>query len=148
VRIRYLCYPPPMPNLTSRARTLRRNQTSAEVKLWGALRKQTLNGHRFVRQAAIGNYIVDFLCREKMLIIEVDGATHGDADEVAYDARRTAYLEAQGFEVFRVWNADVYENLNGVLDGLLMVLEKRESRFSRRHPLRPSGTSPSGAEGG
>jgi very-short-patch-repair endonuclease len=137
-----------MPNLTDRARNLRRAQTSAEIKLWGGLRKRSLNGYRFVRQVQIGNYIVDFLCREKSLIIEVDGATHGDAHEVAYDTKRTAFLEARGFEVFRVWNADVYENLNGVLDGLLMVLEKRQSRFSQTHPLRPSGTSPSKLEGG
>jgi very-short-patch-repair endonuclease len=102
---------------------LRKNQTPAEIKLWYALRKRTLNGHRFVRQVPIGNYVVDFLCREKALIVEVDGATHGDDHEVKYDMKRTAYLEAQGFHVHRVGNFDVYDNLDGVLDGLLLILE-------------------------
>ena len=61
---------------------------------------------------------------EKKLIIEVDGATHGDQHEVEYDAKRTAFLEARGYRVFRCYNADVFENLNCALDGILMVLEK------------------------
>jgi very-short-patch-repair endonuclease len=131
-----------MSQIQQNALKLRREQTPAEIKLWGALRKRSAGGHRFVRQVVIGNYIADFLCREKAFIIEVDGATHGDDDEVKYDAKRTKFLETKGFIVFRVWNADVYENLNGVLDGILLELEKRQSLYKRKLPLSPSDSSP------
>ena len=107
-----------------RARSLRRNQTEAERKLWGYLRNSSLNSHKFARQTPIGPYIADFLCFDKKLIIEVDGATHGDPHEIIYDAKRTEYLEHCGYRVFRCYNADVFENLTGVLDGILIRLEK------------------------
>jgi very-short-patch-repair endonuclease len=107
-----------------RARNLRNNQTEAERKLWGYLRDKRLQGHKFNRQVPVGTYIVDFLCAEAKLIVEVDGATHGDAHEVAYDERRTAFLNEQGYRVMRCFNADVFENLNGVLDTILIMLER------------------------
>ena len=127
----------------NRARDLRRNQTPGEIKLWGTLRKRSLGGHRFVRQVQIGSYIVDFLCREKAFIIEVDGATHSSDDEVAYDARRTRYLEGLGFQVHRIDNMDVYRHLNESLDGILAKLEQRPSLYQPKSPLSPSGSSPS-----
>jgi very-short-patch-repair endonuclease len=125
------------------ARDLRRNQTPAEIKLWGALRKRSLGGHRFVRQVQIGSYIVDFLCREKAFIIEVDGATHSSDEEVAYDGRRTRYLEGLGFKVHRVDNMDVYKHLNDALDGILAMLDQRPSLYQPKGPLSPSDSSPS-----
>ena len=127
----------------NRARDLRRNQAPAEIKLWGALRKRSLGGHRFVRQAQIGSYIVDFLCREKAFIIEVDGATHSSDEEVAYDARRSKYLEALGFHVHRIDNMDVYKHLNESLDGILAKLDQRPSLYQPKVPLSPSDSSPS-----
>jgi very-short-patch-repair endonuclease len=106
-----------------RARSLRKNQTEAEKRLWSYLRDKRLQGHKFNRQVPVGIYIADFLCAEAKLIVEVDGATHGDADEVAYDEKRTVYLQTQGYRVMRCWNADVFENLNGVLDTILIELE-------------------------
>jgi very-short-patch-repair endonuclease len=106
-----------------RARTLRRNMTGAERKLWASLRGRALGGFRFHRQVEIGPYIVDFLCRECRVVVEVDGATHGAACEVKHDDARTAFLQGKGHVVFRAWNADVYSNLDGVLTGLLHVLE-------------------------
>ena len=97
------------------ARQLRHNQTLAETKLWGCLRKRSLGGYRFNRQVSVGPYFVDFLCREKALVIEVDGATHGELSEIKHDARRTAFLAAQGLEVCRINNEDIYKNLSGVL---------------------------------
>jgi very-short-patch-repair endonuclease len=131
-----------MPHIQQNARKLRRTQTQAEIKLWGALRKRSLGSHRFVRQVVIGNYIVDFLCREKALIIEVDGTTHGDDDEVKYDLKRTAYLEKLGFQVFRIGNMDVYKNLNDALDGILQILDSLPSRYAQKLPLSPSDSSP------
>lgn len=107
------------------ARTMRKNMTGAERKLWTALRGRSLSGFRFNRQVEIGPYIVDFLCREIRIIVEVDGVTHGDAHEVMADKRRTEYLEEKGHVVFRVWNNDIYENLDGVLTALLQILEDR-----------------------
>ncbi|MEO6607287.1 MAG: DUF559 domain-containing protein [Aestuariivirga sp.] len=106
----------------NRARSLRHNQTEAEKRLWGNLRNKALQGHKFNRQVPIGPYIVDFLCHEAKLVLEVDGATHGDAHEVEYDKNRTAFLNAQGYRVIRCFNADVFENLNGVLDTFLIAL--------------------------
>ena len=101
------------------ARNLRANQTSAELKLWYQLRRRGLGGYRFNRQFAVGPFVVDFACREKALVVEVDGATHGETHEVSYDEKRTAFLMSQGFRIYRVGNNDVYENLDGVLDGIL-----------------------------
>ncbi len=129
------------------ARNLRTHQTNAEAKLWGYLRKRSLVGFRFNRQVSLGPYTVDFLCREKMLVVEVDGATHSEPHEVIYDHRRTVFLESKGFSVFRVDNADVYENMAGVLDGLIMLLEKLPSRFNKRPPQSLRDSSPSEAEG-
>ena len=100
---------------TNRARVLRSRSDVAERKLWGALRGRRLGGHKFVRQAPIGVYFADFLCRESMLVIEVDGATHGTDPERAADADRTAKLQALGYRVLRFDNIDVTENLTGVL---------------------------------
>ena len=108
----------------ARARSLRQTQTEAEKKLWGYLRNNSLQGHKFTRQTPIGPYIVDFLCFAKKLVVEVDGATHGDTHEVEYDQKRTAFLEACGYRVFRCYNDDVYKNVTGVLDGILIQLEK------------------------
>jgi very-short-patch-repair endonuclease len=129
------------------ARNLRTNQTSAESKLWGYLRKRSLSGYRFHRQVTIGPYTVDFLCREKMLVVEVDGATHGDAHDVRYDQKRTQFLESRSFYVCRVSNLDVYANILGVLDGLLLALAERKSRFKKRPPQSLRDSSPSEAEG-
>ena len=95
--------------LTSRSRSLRHNSTGAEQKLWCVLRSRQLNGFKFRRQVEIGGYVVDFLCAEKRLIVEVDGGQHTPER----DARRTAFLESHGFRVIRFWNNDVLENLEG-----------------------------------
>ncbi len=108
-----------------RARDLRRAETEAEKRLWGYLRDRRLNGNKFVRQAPVGPYYADFLCREKRLIVEVDGATHSEDQEIAYDKRRTEFLTSQGFRVHRVQNADVFIILPDVLDMILMILDGR-----------------------
>ncbi|MGA7426008.1 MAG: endonuclease domain-containing protein, partial [Rhodoplanes sp.] len=107
------------PTKTSRARRLRRSSTDAELKLWRHLRSRTLCGFKFVRQEAIGPYIVDFVCRERRLIIEVDGGQH------AIDARdkgRDAFLRSQGYRVLRFWNNDVLTNTTGVLETIADAL--------------------------
>ena len=100
-------------------RKLRGNQTDAERKLWFALRDRRLSGFKFVRQEAIGPFIVDFVCREKNVIIEVDGGQHS---ENAGDVRRDAYLAGEGYRVLRFWNNDVLANREGVLLTILDAL--------------------------
>ena len=106
------------------ARELRRDQTDAEKKLWGYLRGGRLQEWKFRRQVSIGSYIVDFCCESAKLIVEVDGSTHGEAHEMSYDKKRTEILQSMGYRVFRCFNLDVYENLNGVLDGILLKLNE------------------------
>jgi len=99
-----------------RARTLRVSQTSAEAKLWQALRNRRLTRWKFRRQHAIDRYVVDFVTLRGKLIVEVDGVTHSTASEIKRDAARTAVLEACGFHIVRVTNTDVYDNMEGVLE--------------------------------
>lgn len=105
-----------------RSRNFRAAMADAEAILWSRLQRKQLHGYRFQRQHPIGEFITDFACREAMLIIELDGATHSTADERAYDERRTAFIESKGWTVIRFWNADVFDNLNGVLNSILMRL--------------------------
>ena len=90
------------------ARRLRREPTSAESKLWAELRNRQLENFKFVRQEPIGNYVADFVCRERRLIVEIDGATHSTDEEVERDAVRTGSLERLGYRVIRFQNDDVY----------------------------------------
>jgi very-short-patch-repair endonuclease len=114
------------------AKSLRRRMTDAETILWSRLRRGQLNGWKFRRQHPVGPYIADFACVEGKLIVEVDGATHSSEREVAYDAKRSTYLTSRDFSIRRVWNTDIYENLDGVMDGIHAALA----------PLGPSGHSP------
>lgn len=100
--------------VTQKARALRQNMTKAEVILWVNLRKRAMNGARFRRQHPIGPYIADFTCPASKLVVEVDGATHSTSEELAYDARRTKYLEQQGWTVIRVTNSEIYDDMDGV----------------------------------
>jgi very-short-patch-repair endonuclease len=114
----------PQPWRTNRSRALRSRQVSAEEKLWEELRNRRLSGFKFVRQAAIGSYFADFACRERKLIVEVDGATHGSTAEIANDVVRTSALEGMGYRVCRATNDDVTRNIDGVLEWLLHELER------------------------
>lgn len=103
------------------ARTLRKNMTEAENRMWYYLRNRRLGGYKFVRQYTIGNYIVDFICREKNLIIEIDGGQHMTA--VAYDEQRSDYLKSRGYRVLRVWNNEVFNNIQGVVQSILSLID-------------------------
>ncbi|MBI1868502.1 MAG: endonuclease domain-containing protein [Methylocystis sp.] len=107
------------PSATDHARKLRRDMTSAERRLWAALRAHRLARLQFRRQVPCGPYIADFLCHSARLVVEVDGATHSTREEVARDARRDAWFAANGFRVVRVTNAEVYTELDGVLETIL-----------------------------
>lgn len=109
------------PITTARARLLRSNMTDVERRLWGAIRGKQLEGCRFRRQHAIGAYIVDFACVERMLAIELDGGQH--QEQKTYDDTRSRYLNQQGWQVVRFWNSEVLENLCGVLEVIVKKLK-------------------------
>ena len=105
----------------ARARTLRSNLTDAEKALWARLRERQVEGARFRRQAPIGPWVVDFFCAEQKLVIEVDGGQH--ALQTARDEQRTRWLEQQGqLRVLRLWNNDVLENVEGVVETIAAAL--------------------------
>ena len=103
-----------IPNLTGIARILRNNLTEAEKYLWYMLRSKNLKGLKFRRQQPIGKYIVDFVCFENKLIIEVDGGQH--ATDNLSDTIRDKWLGNHGFHVLRFWNNEILENRSAVLE--------------------------------
>ncbi len=103
-------------------RELRNNMTIQERKLWRVLRKRNINNCRFRRQYPIGNYIADFVCREKKLVIEIDGGQHNEPETIKYDEDRTRYIESKGYKVIRFWNNDIDNNLDSVYLEILKVL--------------------------
>jgi very-short-patch-repair endonuclease len=105
---------------TVRARELRNNPTEAERALWKRLRLRQLDGQKFRRQVPLGRYIVDFVCLEKRLIVELDGGQH--AERGALDGERTAWLIAQGFRVVRFWNHEVMTEFEAVMDSIRKAL--------------------------
>jgi len=107
------------------ARALRHNMTEAERRLWRRLRMRELSGFKFRRQRPMGNYVVDFVCLDRRLIIEVDGGQH--AEQVDRDERRSAWLASRGFRVLRFWNNEVFEHLDVVCEVILQALEREES---------------------
>ena len=119
-----------MTTLTTRARDLRSHSTAAERALWALLRARRLGGHKFRRQVPLGRYIVDFLCPDQHLIIELDGGQH--QDPTPYEARRTAWLNANGYHpqpplrsplsILRLWNTELLEDPHAAADYILTKL--------------------------
>jgi very-short-patch-repair endonuclease len=107
-----------------RAKELRKNETLAEKKLWEQLRNRKLDGFKFVRQSPIGPYIADFVCRDKRLVVELDGETHSTPGELAHDERRTAFLQREGYRVVRYSNGYAIEGMDGLLTLILEELRK------------------------
>jgi very-short-patch-repair endonuclease len=119
---------------------LRHEQTEAERRLWYRLRDRRLAGFKFVRQKSVGPYVADVCCREARLIIERDGSQHAES---GYDAVRDAWLIEQGYRVLRFWNAEVSNNVIGVLDTILAALPpsprtRGEGRDDLGHRVYPS----------
>lgn len=111
-------------------RRLRNAPTNAERALWQRLRLRQLDGCKFRRQHPFGDYILDFACLERMLVVELDGSQHLES---AADATRTAFLERAGFRVLRFWNHQVFENMDAVLETIWQALKAR----ARPPPSRP-----------
>ncbi len=117
------------------AKAMRAGQTPAEQSLWYQLRAHRFMGLKFKRQKPIGPYIVDFVCLERGMIIEVDGGQHGD--HVAYDQRRDQWLASQGLTVLRFWNHDVLNRMDMVLERIRQAVEKPSSPAQPPSPPAP-----------
>lgn len=107
---------------TAFAKRLRVDQTTGERELWSYLRAKRFHGLKFRRQVPIDPYIVDFLCIERRVIIEVDGDSHYQPNAYLYDDRREEYLRSQGFMIFRCDNSDAVCDTNAVLERLSSAL--------------------------
>ena len=122
-----------------RARTLRKNQTDAERRLWRSLRLLKHHGLHFRRQAPIGNYIVDFVCHRAKLVIELDGGQHGEPKQMQHDAVRTQFLESIGYRVHRFWNAETFRREADIAEYVcaLATLPPTRSGCADSSPDRP-----------
>ncbi|HEX8224166.1 MAG TPA: endonuclease domain-containing protein [Allosphingosinicella sp.] len=110
--------PPVKRQISPHAARLRRLATDAERLLWSRLRGRRL-GHKFRFQHSIGPFVGDFVCLERKLIVEADGGQH----DPQADRTRTACLRKRGFRVVRFWNHDILQNIHGVVETLLIILE-------------------------
>jgi very-short-patch-repair endonuclease len=116
-----------MNRLRTRARELRNNATDAERALWRQLRLWQLEGYKFRRQQPLGRFIVDFVCLEKRVVIELDGGQHAEQKE--YDAERDAWLQAEGFKVLRFWNNEVLKSIEVIKEEILKTLNNSPYLF-------------------
>ena len=102
--------------LIALAKSLRKRTIDAEQLLWRQLRAKHFGGLKFRRQQPIGKYIVDFVCLEKKIIVELDGGQHALLKETQNDTKRDQWFEAQGYKVLRFWDNEVLTNTQGVLE--------------------------------
>ena len=109
---------------TQNARALRTDATEAEDRLWGLLRGRRFGGFKFRRQHAIGDYIADFACVERRVIVELDGSQH--VERAAYDRRRSAWFESIGYRVVRVWNADFLRDSESSREAIWAALTEND----------------------
>ena len=117
-------------------RLLRNSPTDAGRALWQRLKGRQLEGCKFRRQNPFGDYILDFVCLERGVVVELDGSQH--MAEISHDAQRTLFLESAGFVVLRFWNNDVLGNLNGVVEMLQKHLISEATPFSFTTPSPPN----------
>jgi very-short-patch-repair endonuclease len=128
-------------SLLDNARSLRRTMTDAEQKLWYHLRAHRFMGRKFKRQKPIGRYVVDFICLEEKLIIELDGGQH--AESVAYDQERDAWLRSEGYTVLRFWNNELMNETESVLERIRLAIENEAGTSETLSP----GPSPVNGRG-
>ena len=115
------------PKIKTTARTLRKNMTDSELKLWSRIRRKQIFGLQFYRQRPIGNYIVDFYCPKAQLVLEVDGLQHMQELAVRKDNYRDSYLKQQGIKVLKFDNLQVLKQLDAVVDKVYQTVASRLS---------------------
>lgn len=117
-------------SLLDNAKSLRSNMTEAEQRLWYYLRANPFMGLKFKRQKPLGTYIVDFVCMEEKLIIELDGGQH--TENLSYDHKRDSWLRSQGFTVLRFWNNELFNETESVLEKIRLTLSPCPSPVNGR----------------
>ena len=110
-----------------RARELRQRQTEAEKFVWRRLRHRRFAGFKFRRQVPLGNYILDFVCYESRLVLELDGGQHNESAQRAYDQQRDEWIRSQGFAVLRFWNHEVFTEWSIIEEVIWRELKARQS---------------------
>ena len=115
------------PKIKNTARTLRKNMTDSELKLWSRIRRRQIFGLQFYRQRPIGNYIVDFYCPRAQLVLEVDGLQHMQELAVRKDNYRDSYLKQQGIKVLKFDNLQVLKQLDAVVEKVCQTVASRLS---------------------
>jgi RecG-like helicase/very-short-patch-repair endonuclease len=125
--------------VVDRARELRKNSTEVEKKLWNILRNRQLEQYKFRRQQPVGPYIVDFICQDKMLVVELDGGQH--TEQQPYDERRTKFLESKGYHVLRFWNNEITESVEGVYDKIYQIISTPHPALRATLSLKGRGIS-------
>jgi very-short-patch-repair endonuclease len=124
---------------------MRRSSTAAEAAMWRLLRARALSGFKFRRQAPVENFILDFVCFEQRVIVEIDGSQHADSRR---DATRDKQLRDAGFQTLRYWNNEVLMHPTSVLEDILARLADIERNPSPGASLRSAPPSPARGEGG
>ncbi len=119
------------PNLRRFAREMRKAPTAAEETLWKLLRNRRLADFKFRRQRPFGPYILDFYCARAKLVVEADGDTHATTEGQQSDGERDAYLTANGVRVLRVWNVEIAEDRDAVVEHIANVCAERSGRAPR-----------------
>ncbi len=116
-----------------KAKSLRKSMPPAENRLWYFIRKKQLNNLRFRRQHSIGPYIADFACLEVKLVIELDGEQHGFDENIKKDKIREQFMETAGWCVLRFWNEEIYKNIDGVRETILIKAHELQLAKSGNH---------------
>src|SRR5262245_46931717 len=112
------------PHMISRAKVLRNGANELERRLWYRLREMRALGFHFRRQAPFDRYVLDFVCHDRKVVVEIDGDQHGEPEHARRDTIRDARLAEDGYLVLRYGTHTVRTNIDGVLDGLYDVLTK------------------------
>jgi very-short-patch-repair endonuclease len=113
-------------------RDLRRNATETEKILWERLRSRKLQGLKFQRQCPVGPFVADFCCRDRRLIVELDGEIHSTEQEAARDEKRDAYLRGQSYIVLRFTNAEILDDLETILRKIAIAAYQSPSTWHRQ----------------
>jgi len=124
-------------SLTKAARKLRRDMTDAERRLWSRLRDHQAGAH-FRRQAPLERYVLDFVCFQARLVIELDGGQHAESEA---DKLRDAWLKEKGFRVLRFWNNEVMGNIEGVLETIMDALKGAPTPPPQPSPIQGEGVA-------
>jgi len=121
------------PQLKMTVRTLRKNMTDSELKLWSRIRRKQMHGLQFYRQRPIGHYIVDFYCPQAQLVLEVDGSGHMNKYRSDKDQYRDNYLKQQGVRVLRFDNLQILNQIDAVIEKIYGAIASRISFRGQKH---------------